>query len=106
MPLMKREVKQKWSQHEPYGDPIAIDEEGFKFRFIAFKVPLSTETSWNLRKMVEDFPDLSLVIDLCGTNEYYRLENLETLQPDTQFKKIGRNDGKPQSIPADATVQE
>ena len=106
---MKREVKQKWSQHEPYGVPIVIDEQGFRFRFIAFKVPLSTESDWNLRKMVEDFPDLSLVIDLCGTkdpNKYYTLENLETLMPHAQFKKIGENDGKPQSIPADATVQE
>ena len=98
---MKREVKQKWSQHEPYGVPIVIDEQGFRFRFIAFKVPLSNESDWNLRKMVEDFPDLSLVIDLCGTDKYYTLENL-----DAQFKKIGENDGKPQSIPADAIVQE
>ena len=100
---MTSKVKQKWSQHKPFGKEMAIDEEGFKFRFIAFKVPM--EFPWNLRKMVEKFPDLNLVIDLCATDKYYRLENLKTLKPTAKFKKI-RGIGNPQSIPADATIQE
>ena len=100
---MSSKVKQEWRSYKPYGEPISINEEGFKSRFIAFKVPM--EPSWTLRKMVKDFPDLSLLIDLCATDKYYRLEDLENLKADAQFKKI-RGIGNPQSIPDDATVNE
>ena len=102
-PKIPSKVKQEWRSYEPYGEPIAIDEEGFRFRFIAFKVPM--ELSWTLRKMVQDFPDLSLLIDLCATDKYYRLEDLENLQPDAQFRKI-RGIGNPQTIPEDATINQ
>ena len=85
---MSSKVKQEWREYKPYGEPISINEKGFKFKFIAFKVPFSRESGWSLEKMVEDFPDLSLLIDLCATDKYYKLEDLETLKPDAQFKKI------------------
>ena len=102
-PKIPSKVKQEWRSYEPYGEPISINEEGFRFRFIAFKVPM--ELSWNLRRMVQDFPDLSLLIDLCATDKYYRLEDLENLQPDAQFRKI-RGIGNPQAIPEDATINQ
>ena len=99
----QHKVKQEWRSYRPYGEPISINEEDLNFRFIAFKVPM--ESPWTLRKMVKDFPDLSLLIDLCATDKYYRLEDLENLKPDAHFKKI-RGIGNPQSIPEDATVNE
>ena len=99
---MSSKVKQEWRQYTPYGESISINEKGFKFKFIAFKVPFSTQSGWSLEKMVEDFSDLSLVIDLCATEKYYRLEDLETLKPDAQFKKIKVTT----AVVADATVNE
>ena len=99
---MSSKVKQEWRECTPYGEPISINEKGFKFKFIAFKVPFSRESGWSLEKMVEDFPDLSLLIDLCATDKYYRLEDLETLKPDAQFKKIKVTT----AVPEDATVNE
>ena len=102
-PKIPSKVKQEWRSYRPYGEPISINEEGFRFRFIAFKVPM--EFPWHLRRMVKDFPDLNLLIDLCATDKYYRLEDLETLKPDAQFRKI-RGIGNPQATPDDATVNQ
>ena len=101
---MSSKVKQEWREFTPYGKPISINEKGLKFRFIAFKVPFTTQSGWSLEKMVEDKSHLSLVIDLCATENFYRLEDLETLKPDAQFKKIKLTTWP--SIPADAKVKE
>ena len=48
---------------------------------------------------MDQFPDLNLVIDLCATDDYYRLENLRDTNPEVNFLKIRRKDGKATAKP-------
>ena len=66
-------VPKGWNNFSKVGEVI----EGTKF--IAFKVPLSGNATWNLSTLKRNVPDLTDIIDLTDTEKYYRAADCEAL---------------------------
>ena len=48
-------------------------------RFIAFKVPLYFQPSWDLKELKKCAPELKHIVDLTNTDRYYRPQECEEL---------------------------
>ena len=70
----------RWEDYSNVGSVI----EGTKF--VAFKVPLSYHTEWNLTELKKSVPELSGIIDLTNTKKYYKAKSCEDLG--IKYKKI------------------
>ena len=91
-------MPKNWKIYSPFGKPFPMDDDS-RGRFVAFKVPSSTHPSWTLYEMMNKFPELNLVIDLCATDKYYKLENLRFTNPEVDFLKIRGPNQQPTAKP-------
>ena len=58
MASKKQKWFQEWKKCSKHGNQIAGTP------FIAFKIPISTETDWDLKTLMETIPNMNLIISL------------------------------------------
>ena len=64
-----KKIPDRWEKYSCIGSVV----EGT--RFIAFKVPLYFEPSWDLHELKKAAPELKHIVDLTNTDRYYRAED-------------------------------
>ena len=88
-------VPKGWNKYSNVGDVISGT------RFIAFKVPLSQDPTWNLATLKRNVPDLTDIIDLTDTEKYYR--SADCLAEDWTHTKIRASGGG--QVPSQSVVE-
>ena len=75
MASKKQKWLQEWKKCSKHGNQIAGTP------FIAFKIPISTETDWDLKTLMETIPNMNLIISLQidREREFYNQKDVERL---------------------------
>ena len=75
MASKKQKWFQEWKKCSKHGNQIAGTP------FIAFKIPISTETDWDLKTLMETIPNMNLIISLQidREREFYNQKDVERL---------------------------